>query len=267
MPRRTTTKSLIFSILLSLLTAFVPALSFAGGGHEEGAKFDPGKLITGHITDAHDWHLWGEGHSSVSIPLPVIVYSSRGLDVFMSSAFHHGQETYNGYALKNNAIVAVQQMEPVPVESAVIDEAVTASLWDFSITKNVVSLFVSLAILMFLFLSVAKAYTRRPGQAPKGLQSLIEPLVIFVRDDIAKASIGEKKYMKFLPYLLTAFFFIWINNLMGLVPVFPGGANLTGSISVTMTLAVITFLITTVNGNKHYWQGFDRSGNSGRIQV
>jgi F-type H+-transporting ATPase subunit a len=151
-------------------------------------------------------------------------------------------------------IVAVQQTETVPVTEAVIDEAVTASLWDFSITKNVVALFVSLFLLMYIFMSVAKAYTRRPGQAPKGMQSLLEPIIIFVRDDIAKTSIGEKKYKKYLPYLLTAFFFIWINNLMGLVPIFPGGANLTGSISVTMTLAVITFLISTFSGNKHYWQ-------------
>jgi F-type H+-transporting ATPase subunit a len=243
-----------FILTLALFFAGFLTPALAGGGHEEGAKFDPGKLITGHITDAHDWHLWGEGHSSVSIPLPVIVYSSRGLDVFMSGAFHHGHDTYNGYALKNGKIVAVKETGTVAAETATVDEAVTASLWDFSITKNVVSLFVSLFLLLYIFISVAKSYTRRRGQAPKGMQSLIEPLILFIRDDVAKASIGEKKYMKFLPYLLTAFFFIWINNLMGLVPIFPGGANLTGSISVTMTLALITFLITTFNGNKHYWQ-------------
>lgn len=221
-------------------------------GHGSEAKFDPGKMITEHITDAHDWHLWGEGHDAVSIPLPVIVYSSRGLDVFMSSAFHHGHEVHNGYALKEGKIIAVNETSGA-VESATEDVAVTESLWDFSITKNVVSLFVSIILLFFMFMSVAKAYNARKGQAPKGLQSLIEPLVIFVRDDIAKASIGEKKYMKFLPYLLTAFFFIWLNNLLGLVPVFPGGANLTGSISITMTLAVFTFILVLINGNKHYW--------------
>lgn len=221
-------------------------------GHGAEAKFDPGKMITEHITDAHDWHLWGEGHHAVSIPLPVIVYSSRGLDVFMSSAFHHGHEVYNGYALKEGKIIAVNETSG-PVETATEDVAVTESLWDFSITKNVVSLFVSIILLFFMFMSVAKAYNARKGQAPKGLQSLMEPLVIFVRDDIAKASIGEKKYMKFLPYLLTAFFFIWLNNLLGLVPVFPGGANLTGSISITMTLAVFTFILVLINGNKHYW--------------
>jgi len=158
---------------------------FAGGG-EPGAKFDPGKMITDHITDAHDWHLWGEGHESVSIPLPVIVYSSRGLDVFMSSSFHHGHDVYNGYALKDKKLVAVNELSGA-ADSATIDEAVTASLWDFSITKNVVSLFVSMFILLYIFLSVAKAYKSRPGQAPRGLQGLIEPLVIFVRDDVAAA--------------------------------------------------------------------------------
>jgi hypothetical protein len=93
----------------------------------------------------------------------------------------------------------------------------------------------------------------RAGQAPKGLQSLVEPIILFVRDDVAKSAIGEHKYMKFMPYLLTAFFFIFLNNLMGLVPFFPGGANLTGNIAITLVLALITFVIVTVNGNKHYW--------------
>ncbi len=226
-------------------------------GHGEGLmeKFNPGAMITEHITDGHGWHLWGEGHDAVSIPLPVIVYNpEKGMDMFMSSNFHHGHDTYNGYAIKNNSIVAVNEQGSVPVHEATINEQLTASIYDISITKNVVSLFISLILMFYIFTSVAKAYTRREGQAPKGLQSLIEPLIIFVRDDIAKSSIGGKKYLKFLPYLLTVFFFIWINNLLGLVPIFPGGANLTGSISITMTLALITFLITTFNGNAHYWR-------------
>lgn len=245
----------INTILSFVILFFLTAVStpvFAGGG-EPGEKFNPGKMITDHITDAHDWHLWGEGDHSVSIPLPVIVYSSDlGLNVFMSSAFHHGHEIHKGFALKDGKVVVTNEQEG-DAHTATVNEEKTAGLWDISITKNVVSLFVSMIVLMIIFISVAKAYNARPGQAPKGLQGLIEPLVIFVRDDIAKSSIGEKKYKKFLPYLMTAFFFIWLNNLMGLVPIFPGGANLTGSISVTMTLAVITFLLVLVNGNKHYW--------------
>ncbi len=243
-------KVISFIILFFLTVALSPAVASEG---ESAVKFNPGKMITEHIGDTHDWHLWGEGEHAVSIPLPVIVYSAEsGLNVFMSSAFHHGHEIHNGLALKEGKIVATNEQEG-DAHAATVNEVKTAGLWDISITKNVVSLFVSMILLMMIFLSVAKAYNARPGQAPKGLQGLIEPLVIFVRDDIAKSSIGEKKYKKFLPYLMTAFFFIWLNNLLGLVPIFPGGANLTGSISVTMTLAVITFLIVLVNGNKHYW--------------
>jgi len=106
---------------------------------------------------------------------------------------------------------------------------------------------------LFVFISVAKTYTANPNAAPKGLQSVIEPLVVFVRDDIAKASIGHK-YERFMPFLLTVFFFIFINNLLGLVPIFPGGANLTGNIAVTLSLALFTFVITSFSANKNYWK-------------
>ena len=171
----------------------------------------------------------------------------------MSNKLHHGHSTYNGYKLEKHTIVDVNEMEPVDAHEATTNEEVTAGLYDISLTKNAVSLFITCLIMILLFMSVAKAYTRRVGQAPKGLQSLIEPLVIFVRDDIAKESIGEKHYKRFVPFLLTVFFFIWINNLMGLIPIFPGGANITGNISITMTLAVIVFIMTTLNGTKDYW--------------
>lgn len=211
--------------------------------HHGTEKFDAGKMIMEHVSDAHDWHLWGH----TSIPLPVIIYSSeKGLAVFSSSKFNHGHDDYNGYRLEHNTVVAVN-------EDGSINEELSAKLWDISITKNVVSLFISLLLMLFIFISAAKAYTRNPNSAPKGIQSVIEPIILFVRDDIAKASIGEKKYAKFMPFLLTVFFFIWINNLLGLVPIFPGGANLTGNIAVTLSLAVFTFVITTINANKNYW--------------
>lgn len=247
--------SLRINKIISLVLFFFLSISFLPtyASEAEGGKFNPGKLITEHISDAHDWHLWGEGDHAVSIPLPVIVYSSElGLNVFMSSVFHHGHEIHNGFALKEGKVVVTNEMEG-DAHTATVNEEKTAGLWDISITKNVMSLFISMILMMFIFVSVAKSYNARPGQAPKGLQGLIEPLVIFVRDDIAKSSIGEKKYKKFLPYLMTAFFFIWINNLLGLVPIFPGGANLTGSISITMTLALITFILVLINGNKNYW--------------
>ncbi len=218
-------------------------------------KFNAGKLITEHIGDSHDWHIMGEGASSIALPLPVILYSKeRGLSIFMSSNFHHGHKTYKGYKLEeNNKIVAVEDLtDGAEAHEAKIDEELTKSLYDISITKNVATLLFSIAILLYVMLSVAGAYTRNPGKAPKGLQSFVEPLIIFIRDDVAKASIG-KKYEKFMPYLLTVFFFILINNLLGLIPIIPGGANLTGNIAITATLAVLTFVITSINGTKHYW--------------
>ncbi len=214
------------------------------GEHSAAEKFDAGKMILEHISDAHSWHLWGH----TAIPLPVIVYNKDrgGLKIFSSSHFDHGHSAYEGYMEKEGKLVAVDS-------EGKEDEAANANLWDFSITKNVMSLLVGLLILTWIIFSIAGAYKRRAGLAPKGMQSLIEPIIIFIRDDVAKASIGEKKYMKYLPYLLTLFFFIWINNLLGLVPIFPGGANLTGNVAITMTLALITFFIVSFSANKNYW--------------
>jgi F-type H+-transporting ATPase subunit a len=215
--------------------------------HESG-KFDAGKLITEHIGDSYGWHMWGEGHNAVAIPLPVILYSDKGLDIFMSSAFHHGAEDVvakNTYRLEENHIKVI--------ENGVVNEEATEKLIDLSITKNVMSLLVSAFLLLWIFLSVAKSYKNRVGMAPKGLQSFIEPLIIFVRDDVAKTSIGPK-YEKFMPYLLTVFFFIFVNNLMGLIPIFPGGANLTGNIAICAVLACFTLIIIFANSNAHYWR-------------
>lgn len=212
-------------------------------------NFDAGKMIMHHIADDHFWHIVGH----VSVPLPVILYTDKGMEFFMSSHFndeHHNLIAYQGkhymYALVEGHVTAID-----PVEGTIIEGI---SILDLSITKNVLTMLIVFGLMLWIFISVAKAYTRRPGQAPKGLQSFMEPLIIFVRDDVAKASIGEKKYERYMPYLLTAFFFIWISNMLGLIPFLPGGANLTGNIAVTATLAVITFVITTLSGNAHYWR-------------
>lgn len=215
------------------------------GGH----GFNPGEMIMGHVTDEHGWHLWGH----TSLPLPVILYNSqRGLSIFSSGHFHHGEVAHGGYMLQGKKIVATDAADGTPAGEAQVNEALTKATIDFSITKNVLAIFVSAALMLLIFLGVAKAYSRRPGQAPRGLQNFIEPIILFVRDDVAKANIGPK-YERFMPYLLTVFFFILINNLMGLIPIFPFGANVTGSISVTFALAAITFIITLLNGNRHYW--------------
>jgi len=207
--------------------------------HEGVEKFQPGKLIMGHIADAHEWHIYGSEEHPVSIPLPVIIYNkTKGFSVFSSGRFEHGHASYDGYKLEEGKVVAEDG----------------SSFYDFSITKNVLAIFMAAGLLLFIFIGVAKTYTRNPDKAPSGFQNAIEPMILFVRDDIAKAAIGEKNYAKFMPYLLTIFFFIWVNNLLGLIPIFPGGANVTGNIAVPLVLATCTLLITLYYGNKHYWR-------------
>jgi F-type H+-transporting ATPase subunit a len=219
----------------------------AEGEHGESGKFDPGKMIMEHISDAHDWHLWGHTH----IPLPVILKTDKGFDIFSSGRFNH--ETH---IAKGNLYTYKMHGNKIEVWDETLNQAnheASHHLYDFSITKNVVTLFIVVILLMIVFMNIAKAYKRRPGTAPKGLQSFFEPIIIFVRDDLAKPAIGHK-YEKFMPYLLTVFFFIWFSNMLGLIPIFPGGANFTGNITITAALALLTFIITTINGNGHYWR-------------
>ncbi len=203
-------------------------------------KFEPGKMIMDHIADAHDWHLWGEGHDAVSIPLPVIIYSkSKGIEVFSSSKFNHGHDAYNGYRLNEEG--HIESTEGVD------------DFYDISITKNVLAMLIGVVTLLILALRMASSYKKRAGKAPKGIHNLLEPLILFIRDDVAKPSIGHKAD-KFMPLLLSIFFFIFVLNLFGLIPIFPGGANVTGNISITMVLAIIVFLTVNLNGNKYYWK-------------
>ncbi|EDM37360.1 ATP synthase, subunit A (H(+)-transporting two-sector ATPase) [Pedobacter sp. BAL39] len=209
-------------------------------------KFEPTKVIMEHIADSHMWHLWGH----TSLPLPVIVYTPNGgLEVFSSGHFHHGEHDYQGV---NNYRLVEDKIKVVGADGNV-DEAASAAVLDFSITKNVAAMFVAIAVILIVFVSVAAAYRKRVGKAPKGLQSFVEPIIIFVRDDIARPNIGHK-YAKFMPYLLTVFFFIWINNILGLIPIFPGGANVTGNIALTFVLSLFTMIVVNINGNKHYWK-------------
>lgn len=241
------------SLLISVRVLFADHVEVNPAGHPDehnpdthkSEKFNAGELIMGHISDAHDWHLWGY----TAVPLPIIIYSDKGFDLFSSGKFEHGHATYHGkydYKLVKGHIQAVDA-------AGNMDEAATSKLYDISITKNVFAIFMTIGLMLWVFLSAAKMYKRNPGQAPKGMQSLVEPLIIFVRDEVAKSAIGEKKYQRYLPFLLTVFFFIWISNLLGLIPVI-GGANVTGNIAVAMTLAVIVFIITLFSGNANYWR-------------
>ncbi len=235
-------------VFLLLANLFLIQDQATASSEGQGKKFDPGEMILGHVTDAYSWHVCDWNGHPVSISLPVILYhEERGLTLFSSSRFDHGHSAYKGYKLGDSGVVALGP-DGKP------DQAATAQLWDLSITKNVAAILFSLALMLVLFISVAKRYQKRGVGAPKGFQSWIEPLIVFVRDEIAVPTIGREKYSRFMPFLLTAFFFIWLNNLLGLIPFPPGGANVTGSISVTMALAAMTFIITTFNGNKHYWR-------------
>jgi len=206
--------------------------------------FDPSKVILHHIADAHDWHLYDHTDAEgivhpVSIPLPILLWCQGTMHAMMSSAFDHGHARPVSKGL-------TFQMD----EHGHITEASGLRVLDFSITKNVASMLLSVVLLVWIFGSVARSYSRSEQRLPGGLARFLEPIILFVRDDIARPNIGEHRYQRYMPYLLTAFFFIWINNLLGLLPT---GANLTGNIAVSLVLAVFTMVITNWSGNKHYW--------------
>ena len=214
---------------------------------QEKKEFNAGEMIMDHITDAHDWHLFSYKDKHVSIPLPIILWHNGKLDIFLSSKFHHGHSTYKGYALPaegehKGKIICVDENGVFTGEKPL----------DFSMTKTVCALFISIFIILLVVFSTKKACLKNEGKAPGKLQSVVEMFILFIQNDIAKPAIGPK-YIKFMPYLLTAFLFIFLNNILGLIPLFPGGANVTGNIGVTAVLALFTFVITTINGTKHYW--------------
>ncbi|MBI3511085.1 MAG: F0F1 ATP synthase subunit A [Bacteroidetes bacterium] len=213
--------------------------------------FKPSEMIMEHIGDAHEWHIYGK----IFIPLPVIIKTDKGWEFFSSGNFRNSEtnelQPYKGryytYILKDGKIKVWDPLAMMENENA------SKTVFDISITKNVVTLLVVVLLLMLIFTGVARKYKNNPGKGPRGMQSLVEPFIIFIRDDIAKTSIG-KKYERYLPFLITVFFFIWLANMLGLIPVFPGGANFTGNIAITMVLAVIVFMITTFSAKSTYWR-------------
>lgn len=226
--------SLVLTLLF--LGVFSSGLKASGKAEEPPEKFNAGEVILHHVMDDHVWHFWN-GHYG-TLHLPVIVYTAqKGLDVFSSRNFydeHHNIVEYKGYRLDHNHIYLADSGKAV---------------LDLSITKNVAMLLINAVLLLAIFLSVAKGYKRNQGKAPSGIQSFFEPVIVFVRDEVVKPNIGHH-YERFLPYMLTLFFFILFGNLLGLLP---GAGNLTGNIAVTLTLALLTFIITNVKGNKAYW--------------
>ncbi len=221
--------------------------------HTEAPKeFDAGKFIMEHVMDSHEWHIMKVGQTHISIPLPVIVYTrEKGLSIFLSSKFHHGTEAYKGYLLAEEGPHEGKIVLAKPDGS--IDEEAPLP-FDFSITKTVAAMLVSFLLILLIFLPMARKYVKNPNKAPTGLQALMEPVIVFVRDDIAIPSIGSHRYERYMPYLLTIFFFILINNLMGIIPIPPGGANVTGNVAITGLLALFTFGVTLFSTNRHFWK-------------
>lgn len=235
-------------------------------------EFDLAGFILHHISDDYGFHVIGDHHSSfhLTIPLPVIIYTpGSGLDVFSSSELTHPDPTtglVRGKYFYSHGVLSMPSLVDGKVqldenghaigkhEARLTDLGSDNVFYNFSITKNVFGLLLAVIILLVIFLSVAKAYkTRGITTAPKGFQNAMESLVLFVQNEIAIPFIGEKKYAKFLPYLLTVFFFIWINNIIGLIPFFPGSANVSGNIAFTFFLAFCSLILVFINGNKHFW--------------
>jgi F-type H+-transporting ATPase subunit a len=220
---------------LALLIALLPTPS---AGAAQSCKNDD--FIMHHVKDAHDWHFATIGHTHVTLHLPIIIYvPGRGLALFSSKHFkdaHHQRVPYKGYILNDNEKIIA--LDP------------SHMFYDLSLTKNITAMLVSVLILLATFLIAAQHYKRKPQAAPHGFWALLELLICFVKDEIAIPNIGKQSYKRFMPYLLSMFFFIWLNNLLGLLP---GAANVTGNISITLVLSLFTFVITNLNGNKHYW--------------
>lgn len=244
------------------LIMVLPFAIFAGGhdNHEaHGEHSGSGQIntqekideyIEHHLQDSHDFIFFSDGETGkhYGFSLPVILIDG-GLHVFMSSKFHHGEEVVesngNYYKLDHGKIYRVD----VFGEKVLDDSGNPIKPIDLSITKNVVGILLASALMLFLFIKLAKSYKR--GPVPTGFGRVLEPLVIYVREEIARPNIGDKKYKRFMPYLLTVFFFIWISNLLGMTPL---GFNVTGNIAVTVALTMFTFFIVQFSANMDYWK-------------
>jgi F-type H+-transporting ATPase subunit a len=235
-----------------LLTVFIPVVNVYANQPEQKKeeqkehKLDVRSFILEHISDSYVWHITKVGDQEISIPLPVILYSkTSGWHVFISSVFHKSP-TYEGFTIPEEG-----KYKGKIVEKDASGQEIRP--FDISITKNVLSLLFSSTLLIFIIMGVARSYKKEPLQSKTGFVGFMELFIMNITDDVIKPCVG-KEYKKYSPYLLTLFFFVFINNILGLIPIFPGGANLTGNIAITFVLALITFLIVNVGGSKEYWK-------------
>jgi len=243
-------------LILVLLAGTFPVRSAViaeeeGKSHGTEEEFDASSFIMEHVADSHEWHiLTKKDGTHVAVYLPVIIYDREsGLHLFSSRRLAHGQ-SYKGYAIAHEGKYAGKI---VRVDEHGHHDGSKPPL-DFSVTKAIFGMIVAALIMPWLMLALARSYKKTGISAPRGIQGVLEPVILFIRDDVAIPNIGENKYSKFMPYLLTVFFFILINNLLGLIPIFPFGANVTGNVNVTFVLALFTFLITQFSANKSHWR-------------
>ena len=251
----------IFTLLLLLLFS-VNIFASPAEKSDNSKDFDVNEMIMHHIKDSHEFHIMDIDGHAVSFPLPIILWTENGLVTFLSSEFDHDDS--------GNVIVEKKGQEFIKYHEKIFyanntvgDKYVTYDSagnvtnkkpLDLSITKMVFSMFISMVLLLLIFVATARTYSQSTNGEPIGLGKFTEPLVLFIKDEVALPMIGEKNYQKYMPFLLTLFFFIWINNVMGLIPFFPFSANLSGNIAFTFVLAAITFIITTIVANKDYWK-------------
>ena len=241
-------RTIWLAFVLSLLGSLLPVQASSHTGEEE-KPIDVKEIIFDHIGDAYEWHVTTIGDKHVSIPLPVIVFSQeKGFHAFLSNKLHHG-ESHEGFHIATEG-----SHKGKVVETTQRGEIVRPML-DLSLTKIAAGIVINSLLLVSIILFVSRWYRHRKAsdEAPRGFVGMMEMLIMLVYDGIIKPSVG-KDYERFAPYLLTAFFFIFLSNLMGLVPIFPGGANVTGNIAITLFLAVCTFIAVNLFGTREYWR-------------
>ena len=236
---------LFIAVLIPVTTAYANEQEQKEAPKEK-KQLDVREFILEHVSDSYVWHVTKVGEHEISIPLPVILYSqTTGWHVFLSSVFHESP-VYEGFTIAENG-----KYKGKIVEKSAVGEEVRP--FDLSITKNAFALIFSSTLLILIVMSVARSYKKNPLQSKTGFVGFMELFIMNINDDVIKPCIG-KDYKKFAPYLLTVFFFIFFNNLLGIVPIFPGGANVTGNIAITFTLALCTFLIVNIFGTREYWR-------------
>ncbi len=255
-------KSLLVAVFSVFMLSFLNPL-FAKDSPGNGEKLRPGDILMEHIMDAHEFHIITINDNEIVIPLPVILYSpEKGFDFFSSSKFNHRHDVYHGYRIIDDEYLAQLKAQGIDTKKNRLSAGkliavnadgswdANAKYYDLSITRNVIQLLISSILLILVMINIAKKYTKNGStKAPSGFQNALEPVITFIRDDVAKSNLGSK-YEKYMPYLLTVFFFILINNIIGLIP---GTANVTGNIAFTAVLGVISFIAILASSNKHYW--------------